>query len=127
MTKKIFAAIPLLAILLILPSGCANTQQGAIGGGLLGAGIGAIIGGALGDPGLGAAIGGAVGTMAGAAAGAENQRRFIETHRAKWDLLPISWKNTPGELSEVQGRLCYVTADDYIVWRENEQRWRTDD
>ena len=48
-----------------------NTGRGAIGGGLLGAGVGALAGCALGDPGAGAAIGGAAGAGLGALAGAE--------------------------------------------------------
>jgi len=117
-----------LTLVAVLLSGCSTAEQGAVGGSLLGAGIGAIIGGALNNPGLGAAIGAAAGGLGGAIVGAENQRRFCEMHKAEWDKLDVAWKNAPGELKEVQGRLCYVTNEgDYIVWRPNEQCWRTDD
>ena len=53
-------------------SGCQSpyhSDQGALFGGLLGAGTGAIIGGATGHPGAGAAIGAGVGALSGAAIG----------------------------------------------------------
>jgi outer membrane lipoprotein SlyB len=42
-----------------------RTASGALGGGVIGAGTGAIIGGAAGNPGAGAAIGGAIGAITG--------------------------------------------------------------
>jgi hypothetical protein len=54
-------------------AGCASPyhqDQGALLGGLLGAGTGAIVGGATGHPGAGAAIGAGVGALGGAAIGA---------------------------------------------------------
>jgi hypothetical protein len=53
-------------------SGCASTnhtEQGALFGGLLGAGTGAVVGHALGNTGAGAAIGAGVGALSGAAIG----------------------------------------------------------
>ncbi|MCE5268244.1 MAG: hypothetical protein LLG00_10205 [Planctomycetaceae bacterium] len=56
----------------IFLAGCAtgtHTGDGAMFGGLLGAGTGAIVGGATGHPLAGAAIGAGVGTLGGAAVG----------------------------------------------------------
>jgi Glycine zipper len=63
------------SVLLLLPlaAGCASpyrADQGALYGGLGGAGIGAIVGEAVDEPLAGAAIGAAVGTLSGAAVGA---------------------------------------------------------
>ena len=56
--------------------GCAgpNTERGAVLGGLLGAGAGAIIGNQSGRPLEGAAIGGAIGAVGGAAIGNANDQ-----------------------------------------------------
>jgi len=48
-----------------------RSDQGALFGGLVGAGTGAIVGDALGNPGAGAAIGAGVGAISGAAVGSE--------------------------------------------------------
>jgi hypothetical protein len=50
-----------------------TTQKGLVGGGLLGAGAGAIVGAAVHHPIAGAAIGGGVGLVAGGAVGHELQ------------------------------------------------------
>jgi len=60
--------------LLVACYGCHSpyrSDQGALFGGLLGAGTGAIVGEALGNPGAGAAIGAGVGALSGAAVGSE--------------------------------------------------------
>ena len=51
-------------------------EQGALGGGIIGAGTGAIIGAAVGNPAAGAAIGGGIGLLSGALIGnqMENER-----------------------------------------------------
>ena len=46
-----------------------NTEKGALGGGVIGAGLGAIIGNQSGEAGKGALIGGAAGAILGGAAG----------------------------------------------------------
>jgi hypothetical protein len=51
-------------------SGMSHTDKGVIGGGLLGAGGGALIGAATGNPGLGAAIGAVGGAAVGGVTGA---------------------------------------------------------
>ncbi|MGE3803600.1 MAG: glycine zipper domain-containing protein [Gemmataceae bacterium] len=66
MIKIRFAAF--LPIVLLLSSGCASmtpTDQGVVGGGLVGAGAGAAIGNALGNTGAGAAIGAVTGAVTG--------------------------------------------------------------
>lgn len=62
----------LAALSLTLVSGCAQmntTQKGALGGGMLGAGAGALIGRQSGHTAGGAAIGGALGALSGGAIG----------------------------------------------------------
>jgi hypothetical protein len=65
--------LPVALTLAVVPfTGCCSPyhqDQGALFGGLLGAGTGAVIGGATGHPGAGAAIGAGVGALSGAAIG----------------------------------------------------------
>jgi hypothetical protein len=72
------ARMPLLPLVVALSlaiapsSGCqspSHADQGAVLGGLLGAGTGAVVGHALGNTGAGAAIGAGVGALSGAAIG----------------------------------------------------------
>lgn len=66
-----FGALFLLVVTMSA-AGCRSpyhSDQGALFGGLLGAGTGAIVGNALGAPGAGAAIGAGVGALSGAAIG----------------------------------------------------------
>ena len=69
MKKYIITGITAVVIF----SGCAgpmnNTEKGALGGGVIGAGLGAIIGNQSGEAGKGALIGGAAGAILGGAAG----------------------------------------------------------
>lgn len=75
---KSFHSLIALAGIIALPS-CAdqgpNTQRGAITGGLLGAGAGAIIGNQSGHAGTGALIGGASGALIGGAVGKNKDNR----------------------------------------------------
>ena len=83
---KLRDRISLFVLGLLTLVGCQSpyrADQGALIGGLGGAGIGAIVGNQTGDAGAGAVIGGMVGTMAGATIGgeldeiaAENQRQI---------------------------------------------------
>jgi len=62
----------LLGLLLLVAAGCQSpyyADRGALFGGLLGAGTGAIVGSAVHNPGAGAAIGAGVGALTGAAVG----------------------------------------------------------
>ena len=77
--KSRIVIFALLAALLLPVSACTNmnkTQQGALSGGVLGAGAGlgisALTGGSLG---WGAAIGGALGGLAGGVYGHEQQKK----------------------------------------------------
>ncbi len=58
-------------------------EKGTLGGGVLGAGTGAIIGSAVGHPGAGAAIGGALGAGTGMLIGNELQNIEIAQHRSQ--------------------------------------------
>ncbi len=70
MKSLLFTRLTLIALLLLLITGCAGmtrTQQNVLGGGAIGAGLGAAIGAAtVGNPAAGAAIGGAAGVVGGA-------------------------------------------------------------
>jgi hypothetical protein len=69
-TKMTTTKLIALAALVFLLSGCAGmnrTEQNVLGGGVIGAGLGAAIGAAaFGNPAAGAAIGGAAGLLGGA-------------------------------------------------------------
>ncbi len=73
-----FAKFLALASAALVGIGCATpAQRGALGGSVVGAGLGAIIGGASGNPGVGAAIGAGVGGVTGALIGdAEDHERY---------------------------------------------------
>jgi hypothetical protein len=80
LAMKLVALVSLSALSAVAFSGCAtdNTSQGALFGGALGAGTGAIVGHAVGNTGAGAAIGAGAGALTGAAIGAnkdENEAR----------------------------------------------------
>ncbi len=69
--KRLFTPVSYLLLVLML-GGCQSpykSDQGALFGGLLGAGTGAVVGSALHNPGAGAAIGAGVGALSGAAVG----------------------------------------------------------
>lgn len=69
--KNIFL-LSLMAIMMLVYSGCTNTQQGAVIGGAVGAGSGYLIGDSNGDNGAtGAVVGGVVGAGAGGLIGHE--------------------------------------------------------
>ena len=79
-TKKFIVGF-LLACFLF--GGCTGAplstrEKGILGGGVLGAGTGAIVGSAVGHPGAGAAIGGGIGALGGGLIGNELQNREIE-------------------------------------------------
>ena len=69
----------LLITLLVLSTGCVvtenNTERGALGGSIIGAGLGAIIGHQSGETGKGALIGGAAGALLGGAAGNQQDKQ----------------------------------------------------
>ena len=61
----LFSAVMLLALQGCRDAGLGGTEQGAIAGGAIGAGLGAIVGNQSGHPGAGLAIGSAVGALSG--------------------------------------------------------------
>jgi len=72
--KFLVVAITLAA--LVVTAGCATrTENGALIGGALGAGTGAIIGSQSGHTGEGALIGGAAGAVGGAVIGNQTEQR----------------------------------------------------
>jgi len=80
-----------LALGLALAGNCwaqslTTTQKGLVGGGLLGAGTGAIVGAAVHHPIAGAAIGGGVGLVAGGAVGHELQNNENQERRQQAEL-----------------------------------------
>lgn len=67
-----FISIIFLLSLLFMTTGCTKTQQGAVIGGLGGAGVGAVIGNACSHQAwAGAGIGGVAGAVAGAVIGSQ--------------------------------------------------------
>jgi uncharacterized protein YcfJ len=76
MRTRNLAACSLLVCTLMTTTACGplnTTQKNALGGGILGAGAGALIGHQSGHTGGGAAIGGALGALAGGALGYQMQ------------------------------------------------------
>ena len=70
-----FVAIAIMLAALVGAAGCATrTENGALIGGGLGAGTGAIIGNQSGHTGEGALIGGAAGALGGAVVGHETEQ-----------------------------------------------------
>src|SRR5271154_6588149 len=63
-----------------------TTQKGLIGGGLLGAGTGAIVGAAVHHPIAGTAIGGGIGLVAGGAVGHELQNNENQQRQTQAEL-----------------------------------------
>jgi uncharacterized protein YcfJ len=80
MPRLIWASFGALVLAVSLTA-CSGSQplstreEGTLGGGLLGAGTGAIIGAAVGHPGAGAAIGGGLGAVGGYAVGNSMQNQ----------------------------------------------------
>lgn len=68
------AGLATLASALLVASGCNSAGEGALSGGALGAGAGAIIGSMYADAGKGALIGMAAGAVGGAILGDQNER-----------------------------------------------------
>ena len=78
------AAVALIGALAL--AGCSGQplstrEKGTIGGGVLGAGTGAIIGAAVGAPGVGAAIGGALGAGTGYVVGNALQNQEVTSRQ----------------------------------------------
>jgi osmotically inducible lipoprotein OsmB len=74
--------LAILGAAALMLAGCQSDGQTerAVGGGLIGAGAGAIIGGAVTGSGRGAAVGAAIGGISGAAIGAATAPRYCRAY-----------------------------------------------
>jgi hypothetical protein len=101
----------LSALAAVILSGCAtdNTGQGALFGGALGAGTGAIIGHAVGNTGAGAAIGAGAGALTGAAIGAhkdeEEDRARVAADQARAQQAMAAAVTVPDVVAMTQARV----------------------
>lgn len=111
-TRLLLAAPALSAVLL---SGCEsmnNTEKGAVGGGLLGAGAGALVGAALHRPAAGALIGGAAGAVTGAAVGNHVDR--VEERQAA-EAAALQSSRGPVSVQDVATMALNHISDDVII------------
>ncbi len=86
--RKSLSGIALVLGALMFVAGCeaqplSEREKGTIGGGVLGAGAGALIGNAVGHPGAGALIGGGMGALGGAAIGNEMQNQRVQNEQTQ--------------------------------------------
>lgn len=130
----------LIGSLLLLQCGCTgmnNTQQGAVSGGLLGAGLGAIVGGATRNAGAGALIGGLVGTGLGTAVGNDRDRVEDRQHARAIaaantaarnqmrldDVVQLAQRQTPDDIIIRQidqtNSIFHLTNDDIFYLQDN--------
>jgi hypothetical protein len=107
-----------LAPVLVL-AGCSNmnhTEQGALVGGGLGAGIGALAGRATGHTAAGAAIGGATGALIGAAAGNSedrHEREMAKPARGPLSLQDVATLSQQGVTDDIIVNQIYTTGSSY--------------
>lgn len=120
-------------------SGMSHTDKGVVGGGLIGAGAGALIGAATGNPGLGAAIGGvggaAVGGVTGAVADNAQAKGYAQgvahTHAMQaaqkqmtvGDVISLTHQHIPENIIIQQirstGTAFNLTTNDIILLKQN--------
>lgn len=86
--KGSLAAVALVLITAFALAGCSGEplstrEKGTLGGGVLGAGTGAIIGAAVGHPAAGAAIGGALGAGTGYVVGNSMQSNEVQQQQTQ--------------------------------------------
>jgi len=84
--KAVAAAV--LGTIMLATVGCTSQpltyrEKGTLGGGVLGAGTGAIIGAAVGHPAAGAAIGGGLGALGGLAVGNAMENQNVQQQQAQ--------------------------------------------
>ena len=84
--KSVIAAAAMVLVGALALAGCSGQplstrEKGTLGGGVLGAGTGAIIGAAVGAPGAGAAIGGALGAGTGYVVGNALQNQEVSSQQ----------------------------------------------
>jgi hypothetical protein len=113
----IIAATALVLVGCYTPEGRPDrTASGALAGGALGAGTGAIIGGATGDAGAGAAIGGALGALTGGIIGHsidQSQRESLE--RQSPQTLHRVEQGQPLGLADVKALARAGVSDEVII------------
>lgn len=99
----------------ILTAGCSsmnNTEKGALGGGAIGAGAGALIGHATGNTGAGAAIGAGVGALTGALVGNDMDK---QEQKQKDAIAAAQMAHGPVGVGEVVQMTQHHIGDDVII------------
>src|SRR5437899_2130105 len=102
-------------LLILGASGCSsmnNTEAGALGGGAIGAGVGALVGAATGHAGAGARIGGAAGAGVGALAGHSEDRAEARQKKAVDDYAAA---HPPVSINDVVQMTQQHISDDIII------------
>lgn len=112
-----------LAAATLLVTGCTtpegepdNTATGALAGGAIGAGTGAIIGGASGHAGVGALIGGAIGALTGAVVGntMDQRQRAMLAQEYPVTLQRVD-QGQPLGLADIKALVRAGVGDDIII------------
>ena len=95
-----------MAGLALVATGCASTQSkdGAVLGGLLGAGVGAVMGHQTGHTGEGALIGGVIGAASGAIIGEEQAQEHARQHAAVPPPVVVRRTGPPIRVRRVESR-----------------------
>ena len=102
-------------LILLGACGCSsmnNTEAGALGGGAIGAGVGALVGAATGHAGAGALIGGATGAGIGALAGHSEDRAEARQKKAVDDYYAA---HPPVSINDVIQMTQSHISDDIII------------
>jgi uncharacterized protein YcfJ len=89
-TYKAIAA-SIIGVMMLAAVGCSSQpltarEKGTLGGGVLGAGTGALIGVAVGHPAAGAAIGGGLGALGGLAVGNAMENQNVQQQQTQQQL-----------------------------------------
>jgi hypothetical protein len=117
----------------LLACGCeglSHSENGALAGGAVGAGTGAIVGHALGNTGVGALAGGAIGAVSGALLGKsvdKSEERAAAAAQARMMTLPQIAQMSQQHISEAiiidqirsTGSVYHLTSDD-ILWLKSQ-------
>jgi hypothetical protein len=111
MNKIRMIIVPALVLATCGCAGMSNSEKGFVGGGLFGAGIGALAGAALHNPAAGAAIGGVAGAGIGGLAGAVKDNRE-EKAREAHDLAMV-------KAAQAQANAKRITVTDVIGMAQN--------
>jgi uncharacterized protein YcfJ len=87
-SRKTFGGFLLVLAAMLFIAGCSGQplstrEKGTLGGGVLGAGAGALIGSAVGHPGAGALIGGGMGALGGGLIGNQMQNQEVQQQQTE--------------------------------------------